>query len=312
MDVIRVWLPYLPENASLPEGVAADIWDGGESLPPAADEVEVVVVPPGASAARLRSVLPRLKNLKVVQTVTAGAENVIPAVPPGVTLCNARGAHTRATAEWTVGAVIAVLRQFPRFALAQRDGYWDHAGSDSVAGKRVLIVGYGSIGEAVERRLAGWEVTIDRVARNHRPATAEGAPLVHGLADLPGLLPAADVVVILVPVTDATRNMVNASFLAAMKDGALIVNAARGVIVDGDALLAELTAGRLRAALDVTAPEPLPPGHPLWSAPGLFLTPHVGGFVREWTAAGYTAALAQVARYAAGQPLLNVIGERGY
>jgi phosphoglycerate dehydrogenase-like enzyme len=312
MGVTCVWLPYPPENGSLPEGVTADIWDGSDPLPGSADEVELVVVPPGMTAGRLRPVLDRLKNLKVVQLTTAGADHVIPAVPPDVTLCNARGAHTSATAEWVVGAIVATLRQFPRFALAQRDQHWDFTGSDSVAGRHVLVVGYGSIGAAVERRLAGWEVTIDRVARSPRPATAGGAPLVHGMEDLQALLPAADVVVILVPVTDATRNMVNASFLAAMKDGALLVNAARGAIVDTGALLAELTSGRLRAALDVTVPEPLPAGHPLWSAPGLLLTPHVGGFVREWGSRGFSVALEQIARYAAGQPLQNVIGERGY
>jgi phosphoglycerate dehydrogenase-like enzyme len=249
-------------------------------------------------------------------------------VPPGVTLCNARGAHTPATAEWTVGAIIAALRQFPRFALAQREEGWDFAVSDSVAGKHVLIVGYGSIGEAVERRLAGWEVTIDRVARTARQAAPAptvspepgpgpgdkppAAVVVHGMADLPGLLPKADVVVILVPVTGETRNMVDAAFLAAMKDGALLVNAARGAIVDTGALLAELTSGRLRAALDVTVPEPLPSGHPLWSAPGLLLTPHVGGAVREAGARGYGVVIPQIARYAAGEPLHNVIGARGY
>jgi phosphoglycerate dehydrogenase-like enzyme len=310
--VTRVWLPCPPEDGSLPEGVTADIWDGSEPLPGSADEVELVVVPPGMTAARLRPALHGLKNLKVVQLTTAGADHVIPAVPAGVTLCNARGAHTPATAEWVVGAIVATQRQFPRFALAQRDQYWDFTRSDSVAGSHVLIVGYGSIGEAVERRLAGWEVTIDRAARSARPATARGAPLVHGMEDLPALLPAADVVVILVPVTDATRNMVDVGFLAAMKDGALLVNASRGAIVDTGALLPELTSGRLRAALDVTVPEPLPPGHPLWSAPGLLLTPHVGGFVREWGARGFAVALAQVARFAAGQPLQNVIGERGY
>jgi phosphoglycerate dehydrogenase-like enzyme len=135
---------------------------------------------------------------------------------------------------------------------------------------------------------------------------------VHGLDSLPALIPAADVIVILVPVIEETRNMVNAAFLAAMKDGALLVNAARGAIVDTGALLAELTAGRLRAALDVTDPEPLPPGHPLWSAPGLLLTPHVGGVVREAPYRVYEVVLPQIARYVAGQPLLNVIGPRGY
>ncbi len=312
MGVTCVWLPSPPKDGSLPKGVTADIWNGGELLPGSADEVELVVVPPRVAPDHLRTVLHGLKNLRVVQLVTAGADHIIPAVPAGVTLCNARGAHTPATAEWTVGVIIATLRQFPRFVLAQRDGHWDFAASDSVAGKHVLIVGYGSIGQAVERRLAGWDVTISRVARTARPATADGAPEVHGMEDLPALLPAADVVVILVPVTDATRNMVDARFLATMKDGALLVNAARGVLVDTDALLPELASGRLRAALDVTAPEPLPPGHPLWSAPGLLLTPHVGGFVREWDDVGYAVALSQIARYAAGQPLHNVVGERGY
>jgi phosphoglycerate dehydrogenase-like enzyme len=172
-------------------------------------------------------------------------------------------------------------------------------------GKRVLIVGYGSIGEAVERRLAGWEVTVDRVARHTRDG-------VHAQTDLPRLLPEADVVVILVPVTEETRQLVNAEFLKIMKDGALLVNAARGVVVDTDALLAELTSGRLRAALDVTDPEPLPDGHPLWSAPGLLLTPHVGGAIRASRERAYSVVTAQLARLAAGEPLLNVIGPDGY
>jgi phosphoglycerate dehydrogenase-like enzyme len=177
--------------------------------------------------------------------------------------------------------------------------------SESVTGKRVLIVGYGDIGAAVERRLAGWEVTIDRVARHAR----EG---VHPIEDLPQILKNADVVVILVPVTGETRQLVNAEFLKNMKDGALLVNVARGVIVDTDALLEELNSGRIKAALDVTDPEPLPEGHPLWQAPGLLLTPHVGGYVRENRARAYQVVSEQLARLAAGEPLGNVIGDRGY
>jgi phosphoglycerate dehydrogenase-like enzyme len=316
--VTTVWLPSLPGSAGvLPEGVQVDIWAGGEEVPDSAGEVEFLVVPFGVPGESLKRILHGLPRLRVVQLMSAGADHVLPAVPPGVTLCNARGAHTAATAEWAVGAIIAALRQFPRFALAQRDGRWDTVISESVAGKHVLIVGYGSIGAAVERRLAGWEVTIDRVARTARPASPgtpeiPATPAVHGLDSLPALIPAADVVVILVPVVEETRNMVNAAFLAAMKDGALLVNAARGAIVDAGALLAELTAGRLRAALDVTDPEPLPPGHPLWSAPGLLLTPHVGGAVREALDRAYEVVLPQIARYVADEPLLNVIGPRGY
>ena len=300
----RVWLPDSPEAfGGLPAGIEADVWKGGDEFPPTADEVEFVVLP--TSKPEIITKVGTLPNLKTVQILNAGVDTILPYLPARITLCNARGAHTPATAEWAVGAIIASLRNFPRFAAAQQAGHWEPAQSESVMGKRVLIVGYGSIGEAVERRLAGWEVTIDRVARHGRDG-------VHAMDQLPSVLPNADVVVILVPVTDETRQLVNANFLKSMKDGALLVNAARGVIVDTDALLAELTSGRLRAALDVTDPEPLPDGHPLWSAPGLLLTPHVGGAIGGARDRAYSVVTAQLARLAAGEPLLNVIGSGGY
>jgi phosphoglycerate dehydrogenase-like enzyme len=300
-----VWLPDPPELfKGLPDGMVADVWTGGEPLPASTDEVEVIVPPPRVRPETLAAIA-RLPSLKLVQLTSAGAERVIPYIPAHVTLCNARGAHDAATAEWTVGAIVAHLRNFPRFGNAQSDGRWDFTLSESVSGKRVLIVGYGSIGGAVERRLAGWEVTIERLARTRRPG-------VLGLEDLPEALPKADVVVILVPVTEQTTRMVNAEFLASMKDGALLVNAARGAIVDTNALLKELSAHRIKAALDVTDPEPLPAGHPLWTAPGLLLTPHVGGAITQVTERAYAVVRAQLARYAAGEPLHNVIGARGY
>ena len=303
----RVWLPDSPEAfGGLPAGIEADVWKGGEELPPSADEVEFVVFPFGANnPAKYCERSPQLPRLRTIQILSAGADYILPFIPAGVTLCNARGAHTPATAEWTAGVIIASIRNFPRFAAGQQAGHWDPAVSDLVAGKRVLIVGYGSIGEAVERRLAGWEVEIVRVARHARDG-------VHPIGELPLLLPDADVVVILVPATEETRQLVNAEFLKTMKDGALLVNAARGVIVDTDALLAELASGRLNAALDVTDPEPLPDGHPLWSAPGLLLTPHVGGAVRASRERAYRVVADQLARLASGQPLLNVIGSEGY
>jgi phosphoglycerate dehydrogenase-like enzyme len=300
-----VWLPSPAEAfGGLPTGIEADLWKGSPDLPDSADEVEFVVAPFGVSPAVMRTVgaLPRLR---VVQLLSAGADNVLPYLPAHVTLCNARGAHSAATAEWVVGAIVASTRNFRRFALAQRDGRWDWTTSEPVFGKRVLIVGYGDIGAAVERRLAGWEVTVDRIARHARDG-------VHPIADLRQLLPEADVVVLLVPVTDETRKLVNKDFLAAMKDGALLVNAARGVVVDTDALIAELDSGRITAAIDVTDPEPLPEGHPLWHAPGLLLTPHVGGSLRHATRRAYRIVAEQLARLAAGEPLANVIGEHGY
>ena len=302
----RVWLPHSPEAfGGLPAGLDADVWTGGEDLPASADEVEFIVLPFGVTPDVIRRIT-GLPRLRAIQLLSAGAEHVRPYVPGHIMLCNARGAHDAATAEWVVGAIVAHTRNFPRFIAAQKIGkHWDSTVSDTVAGKRVLIIGYGSIGAAVERRLAGWEVEIDRVARHARAG-------VHAIDELPDFLKNADIVVILLPVTDETRQLVNKEFLTALKDGALLVNAARGVIVDTDALLEALNSGRIGAALDVTDPEPLPDGHPLWSAPGLLLTPHVGGAVHSSRRNAYAVVRAQLARLSAGQPLQNVIGPLGY
>ena len=303
--VTLVWLPDAPARfGALPPGIEAEVWDGGDDLPGSADQVEYVVLPLGVQPETVRKIA-TLPSLKTVQLLSAGADHVLPYLPSHITLCNARGAHTAATAELTVGMIVASLRKFPHFAVAQRDGHWDPALSPLIAGKRVLIVGYGDIGAAVERRLAGWEVTIDRVARRARDG-------VHPVSELTRLLKDADVVVVLVPVTKETVRLVDADFLGAMKDGALLVNASRGVIVDTGALLAELSSGRITAALDVTDPEPLPDGHPLWQAPGLLLTPHVGGAVYHARDRAYQVVSEQLARLADGRPLQNVIESRGY
>ena len=225
--------------------------DGGP-LPAGAAEVEFYVPPffPAQPAVEAMADLPRLR---VVQALTAGIDRYLPYLPPGVTLCNARGAHDASTAEWVVAAILAAVRDLPYFALEQAAQRWSYRFTDSMASKTVLIVGYGSIGQAVEQRLAGFEVEVSRVARRARDGVAP-------VSDLPALLPTADVVVILAPVTAETIGMVDAGFLARMKDGALLVNAARGSLVVTDALVAELRRGRLRAAVDVTDPEPLSPG----------------------------------------------------
>jgi phosphoglycerate dehydrogenase-like enzyme len=288
----------------LPDGVVADVWTGGEELPDSADEVEVVVPPFWVPPSRM-AVLANLPRLKLIQLMSAGAENVVPFVPSGVTLCNARGVHDPAVAEWIVAVILAQVRQLPRFMAAQQAGTWDPVRSEPLAGQTVLIVGYGSIGEAVERMLAPFDVTTERIARRPRPG-------VMSMDDLPQALPRADIVILLVPVTPATTGLVDAKFLARMHDGALLVNAARGSIVDTAALLAELQSGRLRAALDVTDPEPLPDGHPLWSAPGLLLTPHVAGAMTTAGPRVMVLVKDQLARYAAAEPLLNVVGDQGY
>jgi phosphoglycerate dehydrogenase-like enzyme len=306
-STIKVWLPT-PEAAELmgglPHRIAADVWTGGEQLPDSADEVEVVVLPFGVADAQMQG-LAKLPRLRLIQLLSAGAERAIPFVPPGVTLANARGAHDPAVAEWIMAVILAQVRHLPKYMAAQQAGRWEHDAARPLGGQTILIVGYGSIGEATERMLAPMQVNVKRVSKTAR----EG---VSSMDDLPSMLPNADIVLLLVPVTPATTKMVDEAFLARMKDGALLVNAARGSIVDTDALLKELTAGRLLAALDVTEPEPLPAGHPLWSAPGLLLTPHVGGATTDAMERALAIAKDQLARYAAGEPLLNVVGPQGY
>jgi phosphoglycerate dehydrogenase-like enzyme len=241
-----------------------------------------------------------LPSLRLVQLLSAGAEKFAGRLPEGVTLCNARGAHTPSTAEWAVTAALAAQRGIPFFVREQDAGRWSFSTHSSLVGARVLVVGAGDIGQAIGRMLAGFDVDLTYVARTARDG-------VRSTAELPDLLPHADVVIVIVPVTPETTGMVDAGFLAAMRDGALLVNAARGVIVDTDALVAELERGRLRAALDVTEPEPLPAGHPLWSAPGLLLTPHVGGAVPETNERAAAAVVDQVRRILAGEPLVNVV-----
>jgi phosphoglycerate dehydrogenase-like enzyme len=284
---------------------------GRQLMGPLPAGIEVTVAPrPGAEiefwvpgfpeAAPPPAAFAEFTDLRVVQLLTAGADRWAGRVPAAVTLCDARGVHTAATADWTVTAILAYLREFPVFALAQARGEWIHRRTDEVAGKRVLIVGAGSIGEAVAARLAPFGVSLTLAARRPRPG-------VHGVEELPRLLPSADVVVLVVPLTKATTGLVDAAFLAALPDGAVLVNASRGGVVDTEALTAELASGRIGAALDVTDPEPLPAGHALWGLPNLLLTPHVAGAVGGVLPRAYALVGDQLRRYAAGGPLENVV-----
>ena len=259
-----------------------------------------VWVPRGGAGIPDNGFLEGLPRLRLVQLLSAGAERFVDTLPEGVLLCNARGAHTPSTAEWAVTATLAAQRGIPFFVREQAAGRWSSDTFSSLVGVRVLVVGAGDIGTTIGRMLEGFDVELTYVGRTARDG-------VRSTAELPQLLPHADVVIVIVPVTPETTGMVDAAFLAAMPDGALLVNAARGVVVDTDALLAELTAGRLRAALDVTEPEPLPEGHPLWSAPGLLLTPHVGGAVPETNERAAAAVVEQLSRVLAGEPLQNVV-----
>ena len=267
-----IWVPLdglARSLADLPGVRVEHVVPGSGPLPEGAADVEFYV-PPFFPEVDSVAAMAQMPALRVVQTLTAGFDRVRPHVPAGTVLCNARGVHDASTAEWVLTAILASVRRFPHFVAEQAASRWSFQFTGCLAGSTVLIVGYGSIGSAVERRLAGFEVgQVLKVARSAR----EG---VSPVTELPALLPEADVVVLLAPVTAETTGMVDAAFLARMKDGALLVNAARGALVVTDDLVAQLAAGRLSAALDVTTPEPLPSEHPLWRMPNVFITPHVG------------------------------------
>ncbi|MFB6549782.1 MULTISPECIES: 2-hydroxyacid dehydrogenase [unclassified Streptomyces] len=304
-----VWLPIPPDEIEgLPEGPAYRYWNGEEAFPADPADCAFYVVPYMKPSGIGTRPLPGMRSVQVVQTLSAGIDHVEPGLkhlPAGVRLCNARGVHEASTAELTLALILASLRGIPDFVRAQDRGEWLGGFRPALADRKVLVVGYGSIGAAIEDRLVPFEVApVVRVARSAR-TTARGP--VHPLTELPALLPEADVVIISTPLTEATRGLVDADFLTRMKDGALLVNVARGPVVDTKALLAELESGRLTAALDVTDPEPLPPGHPLWHAPGIVISPHAGGPTSAFLPRAKRLLVDQLSRFVNQEPLRNVI-----
>jgi phosphoglycerate dehydrogenase-like enzyme len=295
-----VWLPFDPADlGDPPEALRYEVVDPTEHVPDSVDEVRFYV-PPYQVGPRVAEVLPRMAGLEVVQTLTAGVDNVRAHIPTGVTLCNGRGIHDTSTAELALTLTLAALRGVPTFVRDQDQHAWRPAWYPALADKRVLVVGYGAVGQAIARRLEPFEAEVVPVARSARDG-------VHAIAELPDLLPHADVVVLVTPLTDETRGLVDADFLATMKEGALLVNVARGAVVDTDALVAALHGGRIHAAVDVTEPEPLPEDHPLWSAPNLLVSPHVGGASSAMWPRAHRLVRDQLHRYAAGEPLANVM-----
>ena len=305
------WLPYASvEEAErrlggIPDGIDVDVYRAdGDSWPDSIAEVEFYVLPYLKGEEVLDRVA-EMKRLKVIQTLTAGVENYLPHVPEGVVLCNAAGVHDTSTAELAVALALASGRHLDHYARNQPSGIWESLRLGiSLADQRVLIIGYGHIGAAIERRLSGFEVaSVTRVAR--RPRT-EPVP-VYAIDDLPELLPDADVAFLVAPHTPQTEGMIGSRELASLPDGAVLVNVARGRLVDTEALLAETSTGRIRAALDVTDPEPLPPEHPLWRTPGVLISPHVGGPSSAFFPRADRLIAAQLGRFAAGKKLENII-----
>ena len=319
--MLRVGYPEI-----LPEDLFRDFPEGVElvAIPDPPDhDIEIDVWIPNPYANQATKAWPRLRGVKLVLSMMAGTEWIPPLVGPHVTICNARGAHNICTAEWTLTAILSMLKYFPMYYDIQREGRWKrrfeappHYAAitgdkrpwyppvmlEELTGKTVLLVGYGSIGKEIERMLALFDVEILRMARSARTE-----PEVHAVTELDSLLPKVDVVVLILPSTEESKGLIGTRQFELMGQGTLLVNAARGPIVQTDALVEALQSGKVRAAIDVTDPEPLPDGHPLWSCPNLLITPHIGGSSIQFAPRALRIAADEVRRYLKGEPLHNVV-----
>jgi phosphoglycerate dehydrogenase-like enzyme len=286
-------------------------------------DLDIDVWIPDPYAVKAAKVWPHLHGVRLVLALMAGTEWIPGLVGPHVTICNAHGAHNISTAEWTVASMLVMLKYFPFYLEVQRAGQWKlrfQASAryasitgdtrplyppvmlEELTGKKVLLVGYGAIGQEIERMLAPFHVDILRLAR-----TARTEPAVHAVSELDSLLPQAQIVVLILPSTAETQGLIGSRQFALMGQGTLLVNAARGPIVDTNALVDALNADHIRAAVDVTDPEPLPDGHPLWSCPNLLITPHVGGSSPQFAPRALRTAASELRRYINGEPLRNVV-----
>ena len=294
-------------TSELREAVARDTtdvtiveWD--LSGPPPASTIDVVVLPymsPPSLLDRLAGV-----DARLIQSQMVGFDGVREALPNGLVFANARSVHETSTAELTLALILASQRGIPDFVRAADQGKWIPAWHQSLADRRVLLVGYGGVSRAIEDRLRGFEVEIDRLALTER---RDERGVIHGFGDLDHLLPRADVVVVVVPLSPETTHLIDDDFLSRMADGSLLVNVARGLVADTPALVSHATSGRLRLALDVTDPEPLPDGHVLFSLPNVLISPHVGGRTSAMLPRMARLVVEQVERLQRGEPPVNVI-----
>ncbi|GAB3598113.1 2-hydroxyacid dehydrogenase [Microbacterium tumbae] len=291
--------------APLPEGVEVHFWD--LTTPAPAERIDVVVAPYIGEPEALRAL--DGVSIGLVQGQSIGYDGMAERLPAGIRFANASSVHETSTSELAVALTLAAQRQLPRFVLAQEKAEWSPVFAESLADRRVLLVGFGGVGTAIARRLAPFEVELSAVARTARTETVDGVGeiAVHGIDELPDLLPDAEIVVLSLPGGAETHHLFDAEMLSRAADGALLVNVGRGSLIDSDALLAELQAGRLRAAFDVLEQEPLPAEHPLWSAPGILIAPHVGGASTAMNPRIARLIRTQIERLLAGESPINVV-----
>jgi len=299
MTEIRAWTQW--SDIKVPDGVTLL---SPENFPLDSSDLSQVdfYVPTYMTGAKGLSYVSKMTNLKTLQMPNAGYEDALAHLRPGITLCNATGVHDASTAELAVGLAIASRRGFPEFMQDQKNGIWNHRRFPALSDSKVGIVGFGSIGKEIAKKLSVFDVTVTAFTQSGRDGSLT-------IDQLDAHLPNLDIVILILPLTDSSRHMFDAARLSKMKNGSLLINMARGPIVVTDALVAELNAGRLFAALDVTDPEPLPQGHPLWKAPNLLLVPHVGGNSDAFEPRGRALVESQLALLAAGKPLEHVVAQ---
>jgi len=294
---MNIWTQW--SDLTLPAGMTHLATD--EFVPAASqfDEIEFYV-PSYMGGLKTIEIIPRMKNLKVVHYNQAGYEDILPHIPQGVILCNGTGVHDVSTSELAVGLTIASRRGFAEFMDNQKKGIWQRRTKPALADSHVGIVGYGHIGKRIASLLEMFETKVTAFTRSGSDGSIK-------IAEFDDYLPKLDVIVLILPLTAESKNFMNAARIKKMKDGATLVNVARGAIVDTDALVAELHTGRITAGLDVTDPEPLPAGHPLWSAPNVIISPHVGGDSGAFQPRARELVQEQLARMAKNEPLVNQI-----
>ena len=288
----------------MPAGIRAGVWDLlGEPQGLTYEEIDAVVLP-YASEENWQPGLKRVPNLKLIQAQTTGYDGLQELVGPGVAVATAAGVHAAGTAELALTLMLASLRGIDEAVRNARSGTWNSRRFPGLADRRVLLVGVGGIGAAIVQRLEPFEVELTRVGSRAR--TDEHGQ-VHGTDELAALAGSADVLVVITPLNEQTRHLIGREVLAALPDGALVVNVARGAVVDTGALTTEVCSGRLYAALDVVDPEPLPADHPLWKAPNAIITPHVGGNTEAFVPRIRKLLTGQIGRLARGEEPLNLV-----
>jgi phosphoglycerate dehydrogenase-like enzyme len=257
-------------------------------------------VPPYMGPRSTLELISQMPNIEVVQLLTVGFDAALEHVPEYVTLCNAVGVHDAGTAELAVGLILASLRGIDDFARAMPRGAWIHERRPSLVDRSVIIIGAGGVGRAIADRLIPFGADVTIVARSQRTGIVP-------ISELPSLLPYTDIVILAIPLDAQTQNLVDDSFFSRMRDGALLVNVARGGVVNTEALLRHARQGRIRAALDVTDPEPLPPDHPLWRTPGVLISPHVGGDSSAFVPRAKRLVDSQISLWRRGEPLEHIV-----